>query len=283
MARCLLAWLVHRNTSPASGLEAAPGRRESAPAAVSAVGIIPARIASTRLPEKALQDLGGAPLVVRVLERARRAKSLREVVVATDDARVAGAVRAAGGEALLTRPDHATGLDRVAEAARALREAGRLSARDVVADVQGDEPFLDPEGLDRMVGLFADPAVRMATLAAPFEHPEEARDPNRVKVVTDARGRALYFSRAPIPHGQGPAHPPLLHVGLYAFRLDTLLELAGLPACGLEQAERLEQLRALWNGIPIHVVTGPYGSRGIDTPEDLERARRIWEEGRSSG
>lgn len=246
------------------------------------MGIIPARLSSTRLFEKALQDVGGAPLIARVLDRAKQVPSLRDVVVATDDGRIAAAVRAAGGRALLTRADHPTGLDRVAEAARLLRDAGELSTRDVVVDVQGDEPFLSLEGIERMVGLFADPAVRIATLAAPFAVPEEARDPNRVKVVVDARGRALYFSRAPIPYGHGPTVPALLHIGLYAFRLDTLLELAGLLPCGLEQAERLEQLRALWNGIPIHVATGDYHSWGIDTPEDLDRARRIWEEGRSS-
>lgn len=282
MARGLLAWLVHRSTSPASGREATPGRRESAARSIRAVAIIPARLASTRLPEKALQDLGGAPLVVRVLERARQATALHDVVVATDDERIAQVVRAADGRALLTRSDHPTGLDRVAEAARQLRDAGEISSRDVVLDVQGDEPFLSPAGIDRLVALFEDPEVRVGTLAAPFTVAEEARDPNRVKVVVDARGRALYFSRAPIPYGLGPGHSPLLHLGLYAFRLDALLELAGMPPCVLEQAERLEQLRALWNGIPITVATGDYHSWGVDTPEDLDRARRVWVERRNS-
>jgi 3-deoxy-manno-octulosonate cytidylyltransferase (CMP-KDO synthetase) len=246
------------------------------------VGIIPARLASTRLPEKALQDLGGAPLVVRVLERAKQASALRDVVVATDDERIVRAVRAAGGRALLTRSDHPTGLDRVAEAATQLRDAGELSPRDVVLDVQGDEPFLSPAGIDRLVALFEDPEVRVGTLAAPFAAAEEARDPDRVKVVVDARGRALYFSRSLIPHGLGTGLLPLLHVGLYAFRLDTLLELAELPPCALEQAERLEQLRALWNGIPIYVATGDYHSWGIDTPDDLDRARRVWVERRNT-
>jgi 3-deoxy-manno-octulosonate cytidylyltransferase (CMP-KDO synthetase) len=263
------------------------------------VGIIPARLASTRLPEKALQDLGGAPLVVRVLERARGAAALREVLVATDSDRIAAAVRAAGGRAILTRADHETGLDRVAEAARSLEAAGELSPRDVVVDIQGDEPFVSREGIGAMVALFSDPEVRVATLAAPFPPGEDPADPSRVKVVTDRLGRALYFSRAGIPHGAragaggagaavGRAEsaergmPPLLHIGLYAFRYDALLTLAGLAPCALERAERLEQLRALWHGISIHVAVGDYHSHGIDTLEDLERARRIWGERRNS-
>ena len=293
---------MHRSTHPAPGREASAGRHAGAPVTLAAVGIIPARLSSTRLPEKALQDLGGAPLVVRVLERAREAKALRDVVVATDSGRIAEAVAAAGGRAVMTRADHVTGLDRVAEAAQALRQGGDLDGGDVVVDIQGDEPFLSVGGVDAMVRLFADPEVRMTTLAAPFPPGESAGDPNRVKVVTDRAGRALYFSRAPIPHGAGtPGAPragaagapgtgcgagmpaPLLHIGLYAFRYDTLLELAGLPPCDLERAERLEQLRALWHGIPIHVAVGDYHSYGIDTPEGLARARRIWEERRSTG
>jgi len=247
------------------------------------VGIIPARLSSTRLPEKALQDLGGAPLVVRVLERVRGAAGLREVLVATDSDRIAAAVRGAGCRAILTRADHETGLDRVAEAARALQAEGALSARDVVLDIQGDEPFVSVPGIGATVGLFADPEVRMATVAAPFPKGEDPADPNRVKVVVDRAGRALYFSRSLIPHGEAAGAEPLLHVGLYAFRYDTLIELAGLPPCALERSERLEQLRALWHGIPIHVAVGDYHSSGIDTREDLERARRIWGERRNSG
>lgn len=247
------------------------------------MGIIPARLSSTRLPEKLLQDLGGAPLVVRVLERARRAGGLREVLVATDSDRIAEVVRAAGGRAVETRGDHETGLDRVAEAARVLVESGGLTPREVVVDIQGDEPFVSPEGIGAMVALFADPDVRMATTAAPFPEGEDPDDPNRVKVVVGRSGRALYFSRAAIPHGAAADDPPLLHAGLYAFRYDTLVTLAGLPPCALERAERLEQLRALWHGIPIHVAVGDYHSQGIDTEEDLDRARRIWAERRDAG
>jgi 3-deoxy-manno-octulosonate cytidylyltransferase (CMP-KDO synthetase) len=242
---------------------------------IGAVAVIPARLQSTRLPEKALQDLGGAPLVVRVLERARLATSLREIWVATDSERVAAAVRAAGGKAVMTRADHAAGLDRVAEA---VVLAGPGTADDVIVNIQGDEPFLSPEGLDAMIALFERSEVRMTTLAAPFPDPAEASDPSRVKVVLDRVSRALYFSRAPIPWGGDVK--PLLHVGLYAYRRATLEALAALPPSPLERAERLEQLRALWNGIPIDVAVGDYHSLGIDTPEDLARARDRWRERR---
>ena len=254
-----------------------------------AVAIIPARLQSTRLPEKPLQDLGGAPLVVRVFERARKARSLESLWVATDSERIAEAIRAAGGEAILTRADHPSGLDRVAEAAAALCDVTRrgsqadgvrdpdLAADPVILNVQGDEPFLNPAGLDHLVRLFDRPEVRMATLAAPFAPGDDPADPNRVKVVCDRAGRALYFSRSPIPNGAGADAPPLLHVGIYAYRLGTLRDLAALPVAPLEQAERLEQLRALWNGIDIHVAVGDYHSIGIDTPEDLARARTRWE------
>jgi 3-deoxy-manno-octulosonate cytidylyltransferase (CMP-KDO synthetase) len=255
-----------------------------------AVAIIPARLQSTRLPEKPLQDLGGAPLVVRVYERARRARSLESLWVATDSARIADAIRDAGGEAILTRPDHPSGLDRVAEAANELCSVTRrgsqadgvrdpdLASDPVILNVQGDEPFLNPAGLDHLVRLFDRPEVRMATLAAPFTPADDPSDPNRVKVVCDRAGRALYFSRSLIPSGASAEAPPLLHVGIYAYRLGTLRELAALQPAPLERAERLEQLRALWNGIQIHVAVGDYHSIGIDTPEDLARARTRWEQ-----
>lgn len=237
------------------------------------MGIIPARLQSTRLPEKPLQDLDGSPLIVRVLERVREATAFRAILVATDSPRIADAVRAAGGEAVLTGAGLSSGLDRVAEAARDLED-------EIVVNIQGDEPFVSPAGLDRLVALFRNPHVRMGTLAAPFPADEDPGDPNRVKVVLDHEGRALYFSRSPIPHG---AHAsPLLHVGVYAYRRDTLLELTRLGPCPLERAERLEQLRALWHGIPIHVAVGEYGSLGIDTLEDLERARRHFRAGRET-
>jgi len=256
-------------------------RKPLAPGPLDAVVIIPARLQSTRIHEKALQDLGGAPLVVRVWERVRESESLRGAWVATDSPRIADAIKGAGGEALLTSADHPSGLDRVAEAARMLAEAGAMDSDGVLVNVQGDEPFVSLAGLERLVRLFERPDVHMGTLAAPFRNPEEAESPNRVKVVLDRDGRALYFSRAPIPHGYGPRVAPLLHVGVYAYRKRTLLELAAMPRAPLEEAERLEQLRALWNGIPIHVAVGDYHSIGIDTPEDLSLARARWAEGRT--
>jgi 3-deoxy-manno-octulosonate cytidylyltransferase (CMP-KDO synthetase) len=231
------------------------------------VGIIPARLQSTRLPEKPLQDLCGAPLIARVLEQVRKATCLRAVIVATDSPKIADAVRAAGGQAVMTDAQLPSGLDRVAAAARTLED-------DVIVNIQGDEPFVSPKGLEHLVSLFRSPNVIMGTLAAPFPAGEDVKDPNRVKVVIDRMSRALYFSRAPIPHGAGSA--ALLHVGVYAYRLEALLELARVGPCPLERAERLEQLRALWYGIPIHVAVGDYGSLGIDTPEDLERARILF-------
>ncbi|MGE5177304.1 MAG: 3-deoxy-manno-octulosonate cytidylyltransferase [Hyphomicrobiales bacterium] len=265
---------MHRFTSPAAA------RATTARPSSGAVAIIPARLQSTRLPEKALQDLGGAPLIVRVLARVRAATAVEDVVVATDSDRIAAAVRAAGGKAILTRSDHPSGLDRVAEAERLL--AGETAADDgaVVLNVQGDEPYVNPEGLDRLVRLFDRTDVAMATLAAPFRAGEDPDDPNRVKVVVDRAGRALYFSRSRVPHGADPDHPALLHVGVYAYRRATLRALAALPPCPLERAERLEQLRALWNGIAIHVAVGDFHSIGIDTPADLERARAQWGERR---
>lgn len=249
---------------------------------LGAVAIIPARLQSTRLPEKALQDLGGAPLVVRVLERARTVSALDEVWVATDSERIAGAVRAAGGRVIMTDASHATGLDRVAEAARELAGPGGGTPDDVIVNIQGDEPYVSPRGVTHLIRLFERPEVRMGTLAAPFRDPADVGDPGRVKVVLDRESRALYFSRAPIPTGYGTGLAPLLHVGVYAYRRATLADLAALPPAPLEAAERLEQLRALWNGIPIHVAVGDYDSMSVDTPEDLARARKQWGERRSA-
>lgn len=233
--------------------------------------IIPARLQSERLPEKPLVDICGKPMVVRVLERAQGARGVDRVVVATDSERIASVVRAAGGEAVLTPADLPSGSDRVAHAARQLDEA------DVVVNVQGDEPLLASAAIEQLLTAFEDPSVEMATLARKLTA-AEFENPNVVKVVSNLRGDALYFSRAPIPHLRGGGISPLAraHVGIYGFRPDFLQRFAELPPTPLEQAERLEQLRALEHGHRIRVVQTDYRAVGVDTPEDLERVRAIF-------
>jgi 3-deoxy-manno-octulosonate cytidylyltransferase (CMP-KDO synthetase) len=234
---------------------------------VTALVVIPARLGSTRFPAKPLALLAGRPLVAHVVARALQAQ-LGPVWVATDDARIAQAAERAGASAVLTSSAHPSGTDRVAEAVR--RIGPHLAPRDVVVNLQGDEPLIEPAALHAVVGAFARDAVEMATAAAPLD-PAEAGSPHVVKVVCDAAGRALYFSRALIPHGDGAPAAGLRrrHLGLYAYRRATLQRLAALPPCATEQVERLEQLRALHHGIAIHVVDVPRAWRGVDTPEDL--------------
>jgi 3-deoxy-manno-octulosonate cytidylyltransferase (CMP-KDO synthetase) len=246
------------------------------------VVLIPARLASTRLPGKPLADIGGAPMVVRVAQRAAAAGAER-VVVAADDARIVDACNAHGIEALPTRSDHASGSDRLAEACERLGLEGDA----VVVNVQGDEPLIDPQLVRDCAALLQQrPDCVMSTAAHPIETIADYLDPNIVKVVRDARGDALYFSRAPIPWRRdgGSAGRPALpepaalrHVGLYAYRAGFLRGFPGLAATELERTEALEQLRVLWHGHRIavlvsHSTPGP----GVDTPEDLERVRRLW-------
>ena len=240
---------------------------------VRAIAIIPARYASTRLPGKALASLDGRPMIRHVAERTCQARSVARVIVATDDERIAGAVAGSGADVVMTRADHPTGTDRLAEVAAGLDA-------DVVVNVQGDLPLLDPAMVDRVVARMAgDPALPMATLAAPIHDDEEWRSPHVVKVVCDARARALYFSRSPVPHHREGARPgtPLgwRHIGMYAYRRDVLLRLAALAPTPLETAERLEQLRALEHGIAIGVEpwTAAEPVIEVDVVEDLERAR----------
>lgn len=250
--------------------------------------IIPARYASSRLPGKPLIDLGGKPMVVRVLEVAQ-ASGASFAVVATDDERIAEAVQREGGEALLTSPDHATGTDRLAEAARKLS----LDPRQIVVNLQGDEPALPP-ALVRLVAekLLASPDAALATLATPLRERRDVFDPNVVKVVQARDGRALYFSRAPIPwrrdelmdperRERGPDFPSgafLRHVGLYAYRVSTLLTLSQTPPAPPELAESLEQLRALWLGLAIQVAVVPeLPAAGVDTIADLVRVQQLFE------
>lgn len=255
-----------------AGLPARSPSPGSAADRSSVVVVIPARYASTRLPGKALVDIAGEPMIVHVWRRASLARGVDRVLVATDDARIASAVEGAGGAAVMTRADHPSGTDRIAEVCRALDA-------EVVVNVQGDLPLLEPGfveaavapllgGTDRGEGSGA---VHMATLATPLQ-PGEAERTQVVKVVRDRRGDALYFSRAPIPW---PGTTGLRHIGLYAYRRTFLLELAGLAPTPLEQSERLEQLRALENGYRIRVEVVPASDAMIevDTPEDLERAR----------
>jgi 3-deoxy-manno-octulosonate cytidylyltransferase (CMP-KDO synthetase) len=232
------------------------------------VGIIPSRYASVRLPGKPLALLAGKPMVLHVLEAARAAARLDRVLVATDDERIAGAVRGAGGEALLTSPEAASGTDRLAEAARTV-------AGDVYVNIQGDEPMMSAQNIDRVVEtLLARSERSIATLAIAMP-PSEASDPNAVKVAVARDGRALYFSRSPIPyfrHGE-PAYRK--HLGLYAYRAQTLAEIAKLPPSPLEKAESLEQLRWLEAGQAIWVGEAATDSIGVDTPADLARAEQF--------
>ncbi len=207
-------------------------------------------------------------MVVRVAERASRAQGIDQVAVATDDARIAAAVQAAGFRALMTDPACRNGTERIAQAARDLPADGYLN-------VQGDEPLVDPRAIALVAGLLRQGA-QMATLARPLEPGEESL-PQVVKVVLDVRGRALYFSRSLIPHPRVPlALDPLAHVGIYGFAAETLQQFARLPETALERAEGLEQLRALFHGIPIAVAVGRFPSVAVDTPEDLERVRRLF-------
>jgi 3-deoxy-manno-octulosonate cytidylyltransferase (CMP-KDO synthetase) len=237
---------------------------------VHAAVIIPARYGATRFPGKPLALLAGKPLVCHVAERAMRARGVDPVVVATDDERIAEAARSCGARAVMTG-EARTGTDRVAEAARKL-----VPRPEVVVNLQGDEPLIEPEALEALLGAMADEAVEMATLARPLAEGELLR-PHVVKVVCSARGDALYFSRAPIPHRrEGGASPlALAHVGVYAFREPFLQTFAALEPGPLEREESLEQLRALERGHRIRVVETSYGGFGVDTPEDLERASAI--------
>ena len=248
--------------------------------------VIPARYASTRLPGKPLADLGGKPMIVRVLERVQVAGAA-ETLVATDHEGVRDAVQAAGGAVVMTRPDHPSGTDRLAEVA-ALRG---WADEDVVVNVQGDEPLIDPAVVVAVArALAADAEAAIATAAHAIHDPAEVFSPNVVKVVCDAAGRALYFSRAPIPWardawGEGgrdlpPALPVLRHVGLYAYRVGFLRRYASLEPSPLEHWEALEQLRALWHGHRIRVLElAQAPAAGVDTPQDLERVRAFFAAG----
>lgn len=251
--------------------------------------VLPARLESRRLPRKPLREIRGRPLVRWSWEAARRVDAFDEVRVATDSREVADAVGAFGGRAVLTDAAHRTGTDRVAEAAG----QSWASGYDVVVNFQADEPFLDPDGVEGAVEAVRRGGAPVATLGEPLASREEWRSPDVVKVVRARDGRALYFSRAPVPfvredgrdavprpgprrgEGDGTGEPLFLrHAGVYAFRRRALERWTELPASRLERAERLEQLRALEAGVEIHVAVGGGGAPGVDTPEDLRRAER---------
>jgi 3-deoxy-manno-octulosonate cytidylyltransferase (CMP-KDO synthetase) len=236
------------------------------------LGVIPARFASSRFPGKALASVAGKPMLQHVYERASQARYLTSLIVATDDDRIFDAARQFGARVRMTRPDHASGTDRVAEIASA-------ENCDIVVNIQGDEPLIDPDAIDAAILPMAhDSEIQMATLKKSIEDPDEITNPNVVKVVTDFNGDAIYFSRSPIPyHRDGAVSGPYYkHIGLYLYQRDFLLAYSALPVGPLEQAERLEQLRALENGLRIRVVETDYESLGVDTPEDLERVETLF-------
>ncbi len=243
-------------------------------------GIIPARYASTRFPGKPLHLIAGKPLIQRVVEQCRKAKLLSEVIVATDDARIAAVARAFC-RVELTRADHPSGSDRIAEV------AARCEC-DAVVNIQGDEPLIDPAVIDAVAEALA--RSEMSTAATTIRSVEEYDNPNVVKVVADALGRALYFSRRTIPYlreaanrsakDQLAAFPFLKHLGIYGYRRETLLRLVKFPVSSLEAAEKLEQLRALENGIAIAVVKVDYDSVGVDVPADVARVEALLRAGK---
>lgn len=242
---------------------------------MKAIGVIPARLAATRLPNKPLLDIAGKPMVQWVWEQASKAVSLDKVIVATPDPEIAEACVSFGAPAALTSPEHPTGTDRVAEAVAS-------EPADIIVNIQGDEPLTDPGSLDALVAaMVKNPRAALGSLMFELTGSENADDPNLVKVVTSDTGYALYFSRLPIPYPRGIEKPARFgHVGIYAWRREKLFEFTRLPRSPLEIAESLEQLRALSAGWPVLMVQTDYRPIGVDTPEDLERVRRSLDDAR---
>ena len=233
------------------------------------IALIPARYGSTRFPGKPLASVLGKPLIQRVYEQARQVKELDGLWVATDDAAIRACVESFGGKAILTREDHPSGSDRLAEAAGLLA----LAADDLVINIQGDQPLFPPELISQLAGVFLqDPTAAMATPARREDNLELALSPNVVKVVFDQHGRALYFSRSPLPYWRDGAAPYFYkHIGIYAYRVDFLQKFVTLAPGRWEEAEKLEQLRALEHGFSIHIVETRGDTWEVDTPEDLAR------------
>lgn len=244
---------------------------------MAATVVIPARFGSTRFPAKILASETGRPLVQHAVDRAKRARRVHDIIVATDDERIVAALRPFGTRCVMTSPAHQSGTDRIAEVARDLP-----ADIDVIVNVQGDEPEIEPETIDGLVDRLESSDDDMATAATPFPQRADVNDPNLVKVVVGVGGRAVYFSRLPIPfrrESTSPIQPPYyLHLGIYAYRRSFLLDFASWPPTPLEQAEKLEQLRALEHGRSIHVLTVARATHGIDTPaqyaEFVKRSRQ---------
>lgn len=236
--------------------------------------VIPARYASTRLPGKPLRDIAGKPMICRVYDRAAMARTLSGVIVATDDERILRAVEEHGGRAMMTAREHPTGTDRLAEVAAAYPDM------ELIINVQGDEPLIEPALIDELGRVFeGDEELRMATVMTPMEDIEEQRNPNNVKVVTDKNGYALYFSRSLLPYPRNDTGCPVYkHIGIYAYRREFLLEYAKMTPTPLERTESLEQLRALENGYRIKCVATDSRFVGVDTEEDLARVNAIYRE-----
>ncbi len=238
------------------------------------IAIIPARYDSTRFPGKPLALIAGKPMIQHVYLRAKKSNILEKVVVATDDLLIKEAVETVGGEAILTRKEHTCGTERIAEAAEILR----LAEDDIVVNIQGDQPLLEPALIEELVRpLLLHTDIPMATVAVSIFREEEKNDPNRVKVVLNKEGFALYFSRSPIPYHRPPGESPpyFRHIGLYAYRRDFLDTFIRLEPGILEKAEKLEQLRALEYGYPIAVTITKYDCPEVDTPEDLKRVEEM--------
>jgi 3-deoxy-D-manno-octulosonate cytidylyltransferase len=243
---------------------------------VPVLAVIPARFASARFPGKPLVPIAGRAMIERVVAQVRKAQRVSRVIVATDDPRILKAVEKFGGEAILTRSDHRSGTDRIAEV------AAHLPAQ-VYVNVQGDEPLLDPSVVDAVVSaILEDASIQIATPCVPIAQAAEIMDPNVVKVVRNFEGQALYFSRAPVPWVRDSGSPVAArhwkHIGMYAFRREALLEFPTLPPGELERIEQLEQLRWLENGFPISVVETSYDAASVDVPADVQRVEKILRE-----
>ena len=239
---------------------------------MNAICVIPARYSSTRLPGKPLKDICGKPMICRVYERASLAKAVAEVIVATDDERIFQAVEKNSGRAIMTRADHKTGTDRLAEVAEKFPDV------EVIVNVQGDEPLIEPSLIDELVAEFvADKNLQMATVATELTDADEMNNPNNVKVVLDKNNDALYFSRSLIPYPRNAGKSKIFkHIGIYAYRRNFLLAYAKMEPTPLEQAESLEQLRALENGFKIRVIKSSCRFVGVDTAEDLALVNEIY-------